>query len=75
MYFVHFRCALSAAGDEADEGAEGGGEPEVGLVSVGNGGEGADEEKQEGNAEPWGKSPEVMGETMVSEEDGEHGVG
>lgn len=46
-----------SARDEADEGAEGGGEPEVGLVSVGNSGEGADEEKQEGNAEPRGESP------------------
>lgn len=62
-------------GDKSDEGAEGGGEPEKGLVSIGNGGEGADEEKQESSAEPRGKSPKVMGETMVSEEDGEHGVG
>lgn len=75
MSIVHSRCALGAAGDDAEEGAEGGGEPEKGLVSIGYGGEGADEKKQEGNAEPWGKSPEVMGETMVSEEDGEHGVG
>lgn len=67
---MHSRCALGAAGKEADENAEGGGEPDEGLVFVGNGGEGADEEKQEGNAEPRGKSPEVMGETMVSEEVG-----
>ena len=70
MSIVHFRRALSAAGEEADEGAEGGGEPGEGFVSVGNSGEGADEEKQEGNAEPRGESPEVMGETMVSEEEG-----
>lgn len=62
-------------GDKSGEGAEGGGEPEEGLVSIGYGGEGADEEKQEGNAEPWGESPEVMGETMVSEKADEHGVG
>lgn len=78
MYFPLSRVKRGWEGlarDEADEGAEGGGEPEEGFVSVGYGGEDADEEKQEGNAEPWGKSPEVMGETMVSEEDGEHGVG
>lgn len=46
-----------SARDEADEGAEGGGEPEEGLMSIRYGGEGADEEKQEGNAEPRGESP------------------
>lgn len=75
LFFAPYDEGNGLAREEADEGAECGGEPEEGLVSIGNGGEGPDEEKQEGNAEPRGESPEVMGETMVSEEDGEHGVG